>query len=299
MIDCACRSFAASVCAIAALVGLYTAPSAFAGSSTNDAPCDGQGTLLCPTPTDDGYEYIYDPTTDVMVPVPTGKFPKQPGVTYQYDVTPACPTAQAGDAINCTEAGEFCRLNGSTGIHEDVWRRQTAPTTTPWRVVDHVCTGSGPPPIAAEQVVQDAGDYERDHMPIPVPNVQPGKIAIVNLPVLVSVNQPGPQRMQIQQPVPGLLVATPTYTWKFDDGTTLTGAGIPYDGTDPRADPGHYVSHTYTAAEAQASVTLTVTWNATFTAAGQVFTIPPLLMPPITTTFSVHEAHSVLVSGNE
>jgi hypothetical protein len=105
--------------------------------------------------------------------------------------------------------------------------------------------------------------------------------------------------MQVQQPVPGLLVATPTYTWKFDDGATVTGAGLPYDGTDPRVDPGHYASHTYTAAEAHASVTLTVTWNATFTVAGQAFTIPRLVMPPITTTFSVHEAHSVLVSGNE
>jgi hypothetical protein len=103
--------------------------------------------------------------------------------------------------------------------------------------------------------------------------------------------------MQVQQPVPGQLVATPSFSWKFDDGTVVTGAGVPYDGTDPRTAPSHYVSHTYAAAQAQASVTLTVTWNATFTAAGQTFTIAPLVMPPIRTTFSVHEARSVLVNG--
>jgi hypothetical protein len=284
----------ALVCGILAIAGVSPAKAHAA-----DGQCSTQDKIYCPTPTNDGYEYIYDPTTKVLVAVPTGSFPKQPGATYQYAVTPACPQAIPGEAINCTAATQYCATTGSTGIHEDVWRRQTAPTTTPWQMVDQVCTGNGPPPISVQQVVQDVSEYERDHMPIPVPNVQPANVAIVNLPVLVSVPQPGPQTMQVQQPVPGLLVATPTYTWKFDDGTTVTGAGVPYDGTDPRVDPGHYVSHAYTAAEAQASVTLTVTWNATFTAAGQVFTIAPLVMPPITTTFSVHEAHSVLVSGDE
>jgi hypothetical protein len=134
-------------------------------------------------------------------------------------------------------------------------------------------------------------------VPIPVPDVQPAGTALVNLPVIVSVPQPQPVTMQVQQPVPGTLVATPTFTWAFDDGATVTGAGVPYDGTDPRVDPAHYVSHTYTTADAHASVTLTVTWNATFTAAGQAFPIAPLTMPPITTTFTVNEAHAVLVSG--
>jgi len=293
------RVLVASALLLGSLVQSVATGRAFADEAQPPtAPCS-TWTVNCPTPTDDGYEYIYDPTTHVLVPVPTGSFPKQPGATYQYAVTPACPQAIPGGAINCTAATQYCALNGSTGIHEDVWRRQTAPATTPWQVVDQVCTGNGPPPISVQQVVQDVSEYERDHMPIPVPDVQPANVAIVNLPVLVSVPQPGPQTMQVQQPVPGLLVATPTYTWKFDDGATVTGAGLPYDGTDPRVDPGHYASHTYTAAEAQASVTLTVTWNATFTVAGQAFTIPPLVMPPITTTFSVHEAHSVLVSGNE
>jgi hypothetical protein len=218
-------------------------------------------------------------------------------VTYEYAVTPDCPTARPGDAINCTAAAQYCASSGGSGIHEDVWRRQIAPTTSPWDVVDQVCTGSVPPPISVQQVVQDMSEYERTHVPIPVPDVQPEGTALVNLPVIVSVPQPQPVTMQVQEPVPGTLVATPTFTWTFDDGATVTGAGIPYDGTDPRANPAHYVSHAYTAADAHASVTLTVTWNATFTAAGQVFPIASLTMPPITTTFAVNEAHAVLVSG--
>ena len=262
-----------------------------------DGHCSTQDQMYCPTPTDDGYEYVYDATSQVLVPVPTGSFPKQPGVTYQYAVTPACPIAQPGDAVNCTDAAQYCAQNGSTGIHEDIWRREATPTTGPWIVVSQTCTGAGPAPIPAQQVVQDVSEYERTHVPIPVPSVQPSGVALVNLPVIVSVPQPQPVTMQVQQPVPGTLVATPTFTWKFDDGAVVTGAGVPYDGTDPRANPAHYVSHTYSAANPHASVTLFVTWNATFTAAGQTFAIAPLTMPPITTTFTVNEAHAVLVSG--
>jgi hypothetical protein len=266
-------------------------------ASAADGQCSSQDQMYCPTPTDDGYEYIYDPTTNVLVPVPTGSFPKQPGVTYQYAATPACPTARPGEAVDCTAAAQFCQENGSLGIHEDIWRREATPDTTPWIVVSQTCTGAGPAPIPIEQVAQDVGEYERTHVPIPVPNIQPAGVALVNLPVIVSVPQPQPVTMQVQQPVPGTLVATPTFNWTFDDGATVTGAGVPYDGTDPRSDPTHYVSHTYTTADAHASVTLTVTWNATFTAAGQVFPIPPLVMPPISTTFTVDEAHAVLTSG--
>lgn len=284
--------------AAASTIGLLAALAANPARANEPptAPCS-TWTVNCPTPTDDGYEYIYDPTTNVLVPVPTGSFPKQPGVTYQYAATPACPTAQPGDAVNCTAAAQFCQQNGSSGIHEEIWRREATPTTGPWIVVSETCTGAGPAPIPVQQVVQDVGEYERTHVPVPVPNVQPATVALVNLPVIVSVPQPQPVTMQVQQPVPGTLVATPTFSWTFDDGATVTGPGVPYDGTDPRTEPTHYVSHTYATADAHASVTLTVTWNATFTAAGQVFPIAPLVMPPIASAFTVQEAHAVLVSG--
>lgn len=162
-----------------------------------------------------------------------------------------------------------------------------------------MCTGGLGEPTPAQQIVDEVSEYERIHVPIPKPNVQPSKYTLVNLPVLVSVTDPGEQVMSVQQPVPGQLVATPTFTWTFDDGTTLTGAGKPYeDDIDPRYDEsGYYLSHTYRKPQPHASVTLVVTWHATFSAAGETFNLPDLDMPGITTDFAVDEAHAVLVGG--
>jgi hypothetical protein len=103
--------------------------------------------------------------------------------------------------------------------------------------------------------------------------------------------------MTVRLPVPGRLLAIPSFTWIFDDGTTLAGPGRPFDGTDPRESPEHYLSHIYRAPEANASVTLTVTWRATFTAGGRTFAVPLLTMPSIVSRYSVYEAHSVLVDA--
>jgi hypothetical protein len=182
-------------------------------------------------------------------------------------------------------------------MHESLWRVGVTPELGEWSVIDSLCTGALPDPVPIQQVIDAVSEYERSHMPPAVPRVQPGSVVVVNLPVLASAEPLPVQTMAVQLPVPGELVATPSYTWTFDDGTKATGTGVPYDGTDPRVDPEHYVAHTYVKAQANASVSLTVTWTATFTAAGQTIDIPAVVMPPITTTFSVHEAHSVLVSG--
>jgi hypothetical protein len=44
-------------------------------------------------------------------------------------------------------------------------------------------------------------------------------------------------------------------------------------------------------------VTLTVTWSATFTIGGQSITLPPIVMPPTTYAFVVHETRGVLVTN--
>jgi hypothetical protein len=283
---------------IVALSTIVANPAFAAALSAQDDGCTAEWTGYCPTAAGDGYVYIYDPSagTISIVPVSEAGNP-DPQALYQYSVSPECPQAGPFDSVNCTGAAEFCSANGESGLHELIWRRELTPVFRDWSVVGHVCTGSLPTPITVAQLAEDVGEYERDHMPIPTANVQPTGVAIVNLPVLVSATPLGPQTMQVQQPVPGELVATPTYTWTFDDGGTATGPGTAYDGTDPRTDPAHYALHIYRAANEHASVTLTVTWNATFSVAGQTFPIPQLVMPPITTTFSVREAHSVLVSG--
>ena len=258
----------------------------------------GLGGVDTPNPSQDGYVYTYDIETRDYVRIPlSGAGSPDPKVVYRYTLSPACTEARPVEGVNCAAASTFCVANGQVGLHEDVWRSDVDSGFTNWSIVGDLCTGTLPAPIPTQQIVDDASEYERDHMPPGVPHVQPAGVAIVNIPVLASVTPLPQQVMAVQLPVPGQLVATATYTWTFDDGTTLTGPGIAYDGTDPRTDPNHYIAHNYTAAQANASVALTVTWNTTFTAADQTITIPRLVMPPITTTYSVHEAHYVLVSG--
>jgi hypothetical protein len=163
--------------------------------------------------------------------------------------------------------------------------------------VGDICTGDLPDPIPTQEVIETAKEYEETHLPPAVPQMQPSNMAIVNMPLLVNVVPMPMQTMAVQLPVPGELVATPSYAWSFDGGPPMPGPGLPFDGTDPRVDPAHYVSHTYLKPEASAGVSLTVSWTATFTAAGQTIQIPAVVMPAVTMTFSVHEAHSVLVSG--
>jgi hypothetical protein len=222
-----------------------------------------------------------------------------PGISYRYTLSPACPLAKPFDATLCAGASSYCASIGKAGFHEYVWRTDELSDFKQWLIVGDICSGGLGDPVSEQQVVDGVSEYERVHVPIPKPNVQPGTYTLVNLPVLVSVTDPGEQVMSVQQPVPGQLVATPTFSWTFDDGTILKGVGRPYtDGVDPRYDKaGYYLSHTYRESRAHASVTLVVTWHATFAAAGQTFDLPDLRMPGITTTFEVDEAHAVLVGG--
>jgi len=253
-----------------------------------------------PMPTADGYIYAFDSSTGTHIKIPfSDAGPQESGTSYEYTVTPACPGNNERGAIVCVTAGSHCASIGQAGLYEDVWRAETAPAVTAFEIVGHICSGGNKPLISEQTIRQDISEYERLHMPVPAPVVQPAAIAIVNIPVLVSLEPLGRQTMLVTQPTPGQLVATPTYTWTFDGdpATAVTGVGRPYDGVDPRDYPAHYVSHTYTEPEPHGSVTLTVTWNATFTTAGQTLTIPLLTMPPITRTFAVHEAHAVLVNN--
>jgi hypothetical protein len=282
-----------------AIVGGKSSMALPAAGNTN-GPCDLIGPVDCPSPvaTSDGYVYAYDAATQTFVPVPkSAAGTAAPDTFYRYAISPACPNALPFNAIDCVTADQFCATVGQAGVHENVWREEIAPVATTWIVVGALCTGGAAAPISIQAAAAGASEFEQDHLPVPTPVVQPGAIAIVNLPIIVSVAQAGPQILQVQLPVPGELIATPSYSWTFNNGITITGPGIPYDGTDPRADPTHYVSDTYTAADPAGSVTLTVTWTATFTVAGIAVPVPPVVMPPIVTTFTVHEARSVLVTG--
>jgi hypothetical protein len=131
--------------------------------------------------------------------------------------------------------------------------------------------------------------------------VQPRDKALVNLPVIVHATSPDgraleePIQFDVTQPVPGHLVAHPTYRWEFGGGVGAQGVGLAYDGTSPQQYPGYYVSHAYDA-KGSATVALTVLWRATFTVAG----LAPLALEDLPRTaarsFPVVEARSQLVA---
>lgn len=218
---------------------------------------------------------------------------------YSYALTAACPDIGPGDTSTCNAANQSCATKGKSGMHEYIWRSESAPEVLGATITGDICESDLPAPISVATVSSSAREYEEIHMPVPVPEIEPHGYTSVNLPVLVSVHDVGDQYMTVSLPVRGFLRASPTYSWTFDhDPTPLVGAGREYeDGFDPRYVPDHYLSHTYRKAQIAASVTLTVTWKATFTAAGHTVTVPNLAMPGITTTFPVYEAHAVLVGG--
>lgn len=293
-----CGFVARAFLASSALTLLVMTASTGRAPADDSSPCNNFAGLTCPSQGEDGWVYAYDVLTDTTVQVPKSQVgTPDPKMTYEYALSPACMQADPFDSLLCSGATEYCAANGGSGLHENVWRSDSTTAFSNWSIVGDLCTGELPAPVSAQQVIDAVQEYERDHMPIAVPLMQPSNMALVNMPLLVSVTPFPVETMAVALPVPGELVARPSYAWSFDGGPSVSGAGVPFDGTDPRVDPAHYVSHTYVKAQAQASVSLTVTWTATFTAAGETVTVPDVVMPAVTMTYSVHEARSVLVSG--
>jgi len=129
--------------------------------------------------------------------------------------------------------------------------------------------------------------------------VNPSPRALVNLPVIVSTEDPGPQSLDFTTPLPGTIDAEPSYAWTWSDGHTSEGSGRAYtQAVSPTRNPDYYVAHTYRSS-GPAGVTLTVTWRATATVNG-AGTVP---LDPIEFTaasaFDVLEARSRLVAGGD
>jgi hypothetical protein len=134
-----------------------------------------------------------------------------------------------------------------------------------------------------------------ERLPQPAFTFQPAGGAIVQLPVIVAAVQHSDAGFDVTVPVPGRLAATASYAWRFGDEATGSGPGRLYDGTSPTRHPGHYVAHTYRR-PGGSTVTLTVTWNATFTLAdGTQFPLEPLQFTT-SRALRVHPTRSELIS---
>jgi hypothetical protein len=196
-----------------------------------------------------------------------------------------------GDSL-CIRAEVTCALHGSDAVLA-LWMRLVPIFGGPARMEGPVCF-SGSSKTELGPLIQAQAEQAIGPAPPPI-RLQPTD-AIVNLPAIASTDPRGTITTEINEPVRGTLRATPSYVWDFGDGGGGHGPGIPYDGTSPVRDPGHYVAHTYRALGTP-TVTVTVTWSVTFTIPGYL----PIPLQPVvresTASTTIREASSQLVGG--
>lgn len=192
----------------------------------------------------------------------------------------------------CIRAEVTCELRGSAAVIA-LWMRLTAIPGSPPRMEGPVCF-NGSSKVALGPIIQAQAEDAIGAAPPPI-TLQPLD-AIVNLASIASTDPRQKISIVINDPVAGVITATPSFAWDFGDGGGGIGPGVPYDGTSPRQDPGHYVAHTYRALGTP-TVGLTVTWDVTFAMPGY----PPIQLEDVlrqaTTTTTIRQASSQLIGG--
>jgi hypothetical protein len=289
------RAWLAAAIAVATL-GIW--PPAFA-----DGPPIACGDLShseCPTVQPDGYVYLWDGRTLTRATTVHGQQTDPAGVVWEVVSAPACPASRPETRdITCLNAATQCPT-GQILMH--YWQRQVAPAPPPgpasqWRDADPAlrCVG-GERTWTMPDLVALAREYVERHVHSQQIAISPPDGAIVGLPLIVSTTAAEPLQFAITQPFPGMLAAQPSYAWSFGDGATAEGAGVAYDGHNPTADDGYYVSHQY-ARPGMTTVTLTTTWRAVFTVGGNVISLDPISLTTTRTT-RVRAARSELVAND-
>ncbi len=177
--------------------------------------------------------------------------------------------------------------------------RADAADETKWELVDTDCAPTPEFVPLAEIAYQFQYEIER-RLPKPDVDLRPQPRTLVNLPTVVSTDYPSDKTFAITVPpsagrtipLTGTINAHADFTWTFEDGGTASGKGRPYDGTDPSAHPGYYLTNTFHTV-GQHTVTLTVTWTGTITVAG----LAPETFDPVTftadATVDVIDSHAV------
>lgn len=159
--------------------------------------------------------------------------------------------------------------------------------------------------VPIEQLSYDFKYEIQRNLPRPKISLHPAPKTLVNLPTIVSVDDPGTQTFDITVPpsqgrhfeLHGQITAIPEYTWTFSDANgdahTVKGAGREFDGTLPDGHPGYYVTNTF-GAPGEGRVHLQVRWTGTVV----VDTVPPQPIVPVTfdvdANVQVVESHPVL-----
>jgi hypothetical protein len=232
------------------------APAAAAAAPGDEPPRPCVFGSCTATTTPGGYQYVYVNGTLRRVPATVDLGGK--ALTY----VPACQ----GDA--CYGPGDFCalatQLAGFLIDPNGVVPNQAA------------CAAPAAPALDLAAVEAQLTAYLRDRaLPRPTVKVQPTGRTFTNLPTIFYLPNPATFTLPVNQPVAATITAAPHYRWNFGDGTSGGDSpGRPYNpSVSPRDDPGYYVSHLY-AKPGTYRVTLTVTWQGTFTVAGAAQAFP-------------------------
>jgi hypothetical protein len=253
----------------------------------------------CSYTTDSGVGWYYSAAQRAFFKTPTSFQPLSDAPELQWSYVPTCDgNTPGGNADACTAA--LCTApGGEPGVTFWVFSRPVDPPDVAWTITGTQC-------IPGEQRV-DLADVEARVRQIiedkfreiaePRVTVAPEAGGLVNLPVLAWTSDPGEVTLDIEQPVPGQIRATPDFEWLWSNGTTSVGPGQPYSpGISPTATPDRYV-HAVFRQRGDASVTLTVTWTGDVTVPG----LPPVNIEPLVYTspvsFSVREARAQLVDS--
>ncbi len=255
--------------AFVAAGSLYRPQRAAAQPARCDGYCGGSGVAV--RPDDSGFIARGGSASNGARPASGGGYaPPATGVAslVEYDYRPAC-------SATCALPG-FAQADAAcTGRGGDYYFVASRPVgTQAWEIgTDIVCLtpdqtlGYDPAQLAAYMNQY----FQRLPLPTPGLKVAPADNAVVNLPEIVSADEPAQTRWVVEvAPFPRVVLdATVSWEWDFGDGSALRTAspGRPFDPSDPDIDG--YLTHTYTEAKDAYQVSVTAVWTATYTVAGQ------------------------------
>lgn len=221
------------------------------------------------------------------------------GPEKEWTRVPACAgNSPGGIPAGCNSA--LCTTgDGEPGVFHWTFSRLLDPPDSPWVLEDTQCVTADRRVDLADVEAEVRRIIEDKFREIAQPRVElaPEGGGLVNLPVLAWTDDPGPLTLQIEQPLPGQIRATPDYSWQWSTGATSRGPGRPYSsGVSPTQTPDHYVHAVYRE-RGEGRVTLTVTWTGEVSVPG----LPPIEIAPLVytspATFAVREARAQLVDA--
>jgi len=243
----------------------------------------GYGSVIASAKGNDPYEYSEDFACDANSTKPgTGI-----GCSKAFDCPPKLDPD--GEPMRATRIQAFRRLESNP--HD------------PWRATNEgVCKYAGRT-VPMSDVLAVGQSMEKQVGRPSIIAQPPGGVTLVNFTSLFHAPPQNVTSLEITEPVPGVITATPHYTWDLGDGITAEGPGHPYDNqVDPKSpdSDGYYVKAFYRTPGLK-EVHLTLTWEVTISLNDSgAIPLEPIVFRADTTT-TAKTAHARLVaplSGN-